>query len=48
MASAYATFAANGIYQGPYTVERAERTSFGESESVYDHKVEGKRVLSSN
>ena len=48
MASAYATFAANGIHREPYTVERVERTSFGESESVYDHKVEGRRVLSGN
>ena len=48
MASAYATFAANGIYREPYAVETAERTSFGKSESVYDHKVEGRRVLSSN
>ena len=48
MASAYATFAASGIYREPYTIERADRLSFGESESVYDHKLEGRRVLSSN
>ena len=48
MASAYATFAANGIHREPYTVERVEKTSFGESEAVYDHKVEGRRVLSGN
>ena len=48
MASAYATFAASGIHREPYAVERVERLSFGESESVYDHKVEGRRVLSGN
>jgi penicillin-binding protein 1A len=48
MASAYSTFAASGIHREPYALERAERLSFGESEPVYDHKVEGDRVLSSN
>jgi membrane peptidoglycan carboxypeptidase len=48
MASAYATFAASGIHRDPYAIERVERSSFGESESVYDHKVEGRRVLSGN
>ncbi len=48
MASAYATFAANGIHLEPYSVERVERVSFGESEPVYDHVRKGKRVLSSN
>jgi len=48
MASAYATFAASGIHREPYTVELVEKSNFGESESVYDHKIEGRRVLSSN
>jgi membrane peptidoglycan carboxypeptidase len=48
MASAYGTFVASGIHREPYSVERLERSSFGESASVYDHKVEGKRVLSDN
>ena len=48
MASAYATFAASGIHREPYAVERIERSGFGESKSVYDHKVEGSRVLSGN
>ncbi len=48
MASAYATFAAGGIHREPYAVERIDRLSFGESESVYDHKLEGRRVLSEN
>ena len=48
MASAYGTFVASGIHREPYTVERVERSSFGESASVYDHKVEGSRVLSDN
>jgi penicillin-binding protein 1A len=48
MASAYATFAASGIYREPYAVERIVRSDFGESKAVYDHKVEGSRVLSGN
>lgn len=51
MASAYATFAANGIHREPYSVERADKLSFGESETVYDHVIGGtstRRVLSSN
>jgi membrane peptidoglycan carboxypeptidase len=48
MASAYATFAANGIHREPYAVELVEKSNFGESESVYDHKLEGRRVLSGN
>ena len=48
MASAYATFAASGIHREPYAVELVDKSSFGESESVYDHKLEGRRVLSGN
>jgi membrane peptidoglycan carboxypeptidase len=48
MASAYATFAAGGIYREPYAVERAERMSFGELSPVYDHRISGRRVMTSN
>lgn len=48
MASAYATFAASGLYREPFSVERVDRLSFGESEPVYDHLIGGKRILSSN
>ncbi len=48
MASAYATFAAGGIHREPYAVERVDALRFGESEPVYDHKLEGRRVLSGN
>ena len=48
MASAYATFAANGIHREPYAVELIDKSDFGKSESVYDHKLEGRRVLSGN
>jgi membrane peptidoglycan carboxypeptidase len=48
MASAYATFAASGIHREPYAVELVDKSNFGESESVYDHKLEGRRVLSGN
>jgi hypothetical protein len=47
-ASSYATFAASVAYRKPHTIERAEDLSFGETEAVYDHKVEGKRVPSGN
>ena len=48
MASAYSTFAAGGIHREPYSVERIDRVSFGSREAAYDHRLEGRRVLSSN
>ena len=48
MASAYATFAGRGIYRAPYSVERIDRVSYGESEGVYDHRLLGQRVISGN
>ena len=48
MASAYATFAGGGIYREPYAVERVERVSYGESESLYDHRIAGRRVMTGN
>ncbi len=45
MASAYATFAGGGIHREPYSVERVERVSYGESETAYDHRIGGRRVL---
>jgi penicillin-binding protein 1A len=48
MASAYATFAAGGVYREPYTIERASRVSFGKRKEVYDHRQEGRRVMSTN
>jgi penicillin-binding protein 1A len=44
MASAYSTFA-GGIHREPYSVERGERVSYGESETAYDHRIGGRRVL---
>jgi len=32
MTFAYATLAASGIYREPYTIERADHLSFGETE----------------
>ncbi len=48
MASAYATFAADGIRRDPYAVERVERVSYGESEDLYDHRLTAQRVLTGN
>jgi penicillin-binding protein 1A len=45
MASAYSTFAGGGIHREPYSVERVERVSYGESETAYDHRIGGRRVL---
>jgi membrane peptidoglycan carboxypeptidase len=48
MASVYATFAGGGIHREPYAVERVERVSYGESESLYDHRITGRRVMTGN
>ena len=45
MASAYSTFAGGGIHREPYAVERVERVSYGKSESLYDHRLAGRRVM---
>jgi penicillin-binding protein 1A len=48
MASAYATFAGGGIHREPYAFERVDRVSYGESETVYDHRIFGRRVMTGN
>ncbi len=48
MASAYATLDGGGVYREPYAVERVEKTGFGDVEPVYDHRIEGRRVMSTN
>jgi penicillin-binding protein 1A len=48
MASAYSTFAADGIHRDPYAVERVDRVSYGESERLYDHRLTAQRVLTAN
>ena len=48
MASAYATFAGGGIHREPYSIERIDRNSYGQSETVYDHRISGRRVLTGN
>ena len=48
MASAYATLAGGGVYREPHAVERIEKSSFGDKEPVYDHRIEGRRVMSTN
>ncbi len=45
MASAYSTFAGGGIHREPYSVESVERVGYGQSETVYDHRIGGRRVL---
>ena len=45
MASAYSTFAGGGIHREPYAVEGIERVNYGETETVYDHSIGGRRVL---
>ena len=45
MASAYATFAANGVYHTPHVVTKVLS---GEGKELYQVKVEGKRVFNKN
>lgn len=45
MASAYSTFAGGGLHREPYAVGRIERVDYGTSETAYDHRIGGKRVL---
>ena len=46
MASAYATFAGSGIHREPYTIERIEHSSFGDTEPLFDHRIAGRRAMS--
>jgi penicillin-binding protein 1A len=48
MASAYSTFAGGGIHREPYSIERIDRNSYGQGETVYDHQISGRRVLTGN
>ncbi len=48
MASAYSTFAGGGIHREPYAIERIDRNSYGRDETVYDHQISGRRVLTGN
>lgn len=45
MASAYATFASNGVRRETYTVQSIRRVGFGDDETVYEHEPTGERVL---
>jgi penicillin-binding protein 1A len=48
MASAYSTFAGGGIHREPYSIERIDRNSYGQGETLYDHQISGRRVLTGN
>ena len=48
MASAYSTFAGGGVHREPYSIESIDRNSYGEVETVYDHQISGRRVLTGN
>ena len=37
-----------GIHREPYSIERIDRNSYGQSETVYDHQISGRRVLTGN
>ncbi|MBA3490853.1 MAG: hypothetical protein H0T55_02080, partial [Rubrobacteraceae bacterium] len=42
------TFAGGGIHREPYSIESIDRNSYGEVETVYDHQIVGRRVLTGN
>jgi penicillin-binding protein 1A len=48
MASAYSTFAGGGIHRDPYSIESIGRNNYGNEETVYDHQIGGRRVLTGN
>lgn len=48
MSSAYATLASGGVYREPYAVERIDGESFGERDRLYEHREEGRRVMTEN
>lgn len=48
MAAAYATFAGGGIHREPYAVERVEKSDYGRSETTFEQRVGGSRVLTSD
>lgn len=48
MAAAYSTFAAGGIRREPYAIERVGRTDYGRERTVHEHRIGGRRVLTSN
>ena len=45
MASAYSTFAGSGIHREPYAVGLVERADYGEKETLFEHRIGGRRVL---
>ena len=48
MASAYSTFAGGGIHREPYAIERAEKADYGRTETTFEQRTAGRRVLTSN
>ena len=48
MASAYSTFAGGGMHREPYAVARVERADYGRTETTFEHRAAGQRVLTSN
>jgi membrane peptidoglycan carboxypeptidase len=48
MASAYSTFAAAGLRREPYSIGRVQRSDYGRTKTAFEHRVGGRRVLTSN
>ncbi|MGF1472064.1 MAG: transglycosylase domain-containing protein [Rubrobacteraceae bacterium] len=46
MASAYSTFANQGVHMEPFLVEKVVREAKGEEETLMDHKLKGERAIS--
>ena len=48
MASAYSTFAGGGMQREPYSIGRVDLADFGQTETTFERRADGRRVLTSN
>ncbi len=48
MASAYSTFAGGGMQREPYSIGRVELADYGQTETTFERRADGRRVLTSN
>lgn len=48
MASAYSTFAGGGMQREPYSIGRVDLADYGQTETTFERRADGRRVLTSN